>query len=142
MNKSGITDRAAGHTSSKHLMSRRLAWSLLALHVLALLIGTQMPGAWRSGVEHSVQAPFPLSSLAHFVVFTGMALVLSVRPLAWPAERVLLLELALALALALLSEGLQFFAVDRHPRWVDVGIDMADTQLALALVALWRKLAN
>lgn len=118
-------------------MSRRCAWSLLALQVLALLIGTQMPGAWRSGVEHSVRAPFALSSLAHFVVFTGMALVLAVRPLAWPTGRVLLL----ALALALLSEGLQFFAVDRHPRWLDVGIDMAGTLLALGMVALWRKFA-
>lgn len=118
-------------------MSRRLAWSLLSLHLLALLVGTQMPGAWRSGVERSVQAPFPLSSLAHFVVFTGMALVLSVRPLAWSGGRVVLV----ALVLALLSEGLQFLAVDRHPRWMDVGIDMAGTFLALALVVLWRKLA-
>lgn len=118
-------------------MSRRLAWSLFVLHLLALLIGTQMPGAWRSGVEHSVHAPFPLSSLAHFVVFAGMALLLSARPLARPAAQVLLL----ALALALLTEGLQFFAIERHPRWLDVGIDMAGTLLALGLVALWRKLA-
>lgn len=116
-------------------MSRRLAWSLLALHLLALLVGTQMPGAWRSGVEHSIQAPFPLSSVAHFVVFTGMALVLSVRPLGWPVGRVLLA----ALALALLSEGLQFLAVDRHPRWGDGGIDMAGVLLALGIVALWRQ---
>lgn len=112
-------------------MSRRLAWSLLALHVLVLLVGTQMPNAWRNGVEHSFQAPFGLSSWAHFVVFTGMALVLLMRPLSWSARRVVLT----ALALALLTEGLQFFAIDRHPRWVDVGIDMAGTLLALALVA-------
>lgn len=112
-------------------MSRRLALSLLALQLLALLIGTQMPGAWRSGVERSLHAPFPLASWAHFVVFTGMALVLSVRPLAWPARRVLLT----ALALALLTEGLQFFAIDRHPRMMDMGIDMAGTLLALVLVA-------
>jgi len=30
-----------------------------------------------------------------------------------------------ALALALLTEGLQFLAIDRHPRWIAVGIDMA-----------------
>ena len=113
-------------------MSRRLAHSLLALHLLALFVGTQMPGAWRDGIESGVHAPFPLSSLAHFVVFTSMALVLAVRPLSWPAGRVLLL----ALALALLTEGLQFFAVNRHPRWVDVGIDMAGALLALTLVAL------
>lgn len=111
-------------------MSHRLAWSLLVLLVLALLVGTQMPGAWRSGVERSLHAPLPLSSWAHFVLFTGMALVLSVRPLAWPAGRVLLV----ALALALLSEALQFLAIERHPRWIDVGIDMAGTLLVLALV--------
>ena len=113
-------------------MSRRLAWSLLALHLLALLVGTQMPGAWRSGVEHTVHAPVSLASWAHFFVFIGMTLVMSVRPLAWPVGRVVLT----ALALALLTEGLQFFAVDRHPRWRDVGIDMAGTLLALGIVAV------
>lgn len=118
-------------------MSSRFAWSMFALHLLALLIGTQMPGAWRSGVEHSLHAPGSLSSWAHFVVFIGIALVLSVRPLAWPAWRVVLL----ALTLALLTEGLQFFAINRHPRWIDVGIDMAGTLLALLVVGLdrWRR---
>lgn len=116
-------------------MSPRVAWILFALHLLALLIGTQMPGAWRSGVEHSLHAPGSLSSWAHFVVFAGMALVLSVRPLAWPSWRVVLL----ALALALLTEGLQFFAINRHPRWMDVGIDVTGTLLALGVVALWQR---
>ncbi|MDQ3058656.1 MAG: VanZ family protein [Pseudomonadota bacterium] len=114
------------------MISRRLAWSLLALHVLALLVGTQMPGAWRSGVEHSIHAPVSLASWAHFGVFTSMALLMSVRPLAWPVGQVVLLTLALAL----LTEGLQFFAIDRHPRWIDVGIDMAGTLLALGSVAV------
>ncbi|MBH2018601.1 MAG: hypothetical protein I8H91_03380 [Burkholderiales bacterium] len=35
---------------------------------------------------------------------------------------------------ALLTEGLQLLAIDRHPRLLDVGIDMAGTVLALALV--------
>ena len=113
-------------------MSRQLAWGLFALLALSLLLGTQMPGAWRNGVEHRLHTPFPLSSWAHFVLFTVMGLVLAIRPLAWPAKRVLLL----ALALGLLTEGLQFFAIDRHPRLVDVGIDMAGTLLALALVKL------
>ena len=113
-------------------ISRQLAWGLFALLALSLLLGTQMPGAWRNGVEHRLHTPFPLSSWAHFVLFTVMALVLAIRPLAWPAKRVLLL----ALALGLLTEGLQFFAIDRHPRLVDVGIDMAGTLLALALVKL------
>ena len=101
-------------------MTHRSAWGLLALLVLVLLLGTQMPGAWRGSLEHSLHAPFPLSSLAHFVVFAGMGGLLVARPLAWPVGRVVLA----ALGLALLTEGLQFWAVDRHPRWVDVGIDM------------------
>ncbi|MEO6321246.1 MAG: VanZ family protein [Polaromonas sp.] len=117
-------------TSSTCLLSRRRAWSLFALLVLALLVGTQMPGAWRSGVEHRMHAPFALSSLAHFVVFSAMALVLAGRPISWPAWRVLLATLALGL----LTEGLQFFAIDRHPRLIDVGIDMSGALLALAFV--------
>lgn len=111
-------------------MSRRFSWSLLILLVFALLVGTQMPGAWRGEAVQSLHAPSWVSSWAHFVLFLGIALVLLVRPLAWPTRRVLLA----ALALALLTEGLQFFAIDRHPRLIDVGIDMAGTLLALVLV--------
>ncbi|NMM08288.1 VanZ family protein [Polaromonas sp.] len=108
-------------------MSRRFAWFLVLLQVPILIVGTQMPGAWRSAAETSVHAPFPLSSLAHLVLFTSIALVLSMRPIAWPAGRVVLLTLGLAL----LTEGLQFFAVDRHPRLMDVGIDMTGALLGL-----------
>lgn len=111
-------------------MSRRLVWGLLALLVVALLVGTQMPDAWRNGVERRLHAPFPLSSWAHFVLFAAMALVLLVRPLAWPWWRIVLG----ALVLALLTEGLQFLAIERHPRWIDVGIDLAGTLVALVLV--------
>jgi VanZ family protein len=51
----------------------------------------------------------------------------AVRYLAWPWRRVLLG----CLALALLSEGLQFLAQDRHPGLVDVGIDMAGAVFGL-----------
>ena len=108
-------------------MSRRFAWFLVLLQVSILMVGTQMPGAWRSAAEHGLHAPFPLSSLAHLVLFSGIALVLSMRPIARPAGRVVLLTLGLAL----LSEGLQFFAVDRHPRLMDVGIDMTGALLGL-----------
>ena len=111
-------------------MTRRISRVLLGLQLLALLVGTQMPGAWRSGAVQTLHAPSWVSSLAHFVLFAGMAVVLAARPLAWPMARIVLA----ALALALLSEGLQFFAIERHPRLLDVGIDMAGTVLALALV--------
>ena len=123
-----------GGKPAEPLMSRRLAWTLLALLVLTLVVGTQIPGALRDGIERRMHAPSALSSWAHFAIFTAMAWVLSMRPLAWPAGRVLLA----ALMLALLTEGLQFFAVNRHPRLVDVGIDMAGTLLALTFVK-WKE---
>ena len=119
-------------------MSPRLAWSLFSLHILALFVGTQMPNAWRSGVEQTLHVPFSLSSWAHFVVFCGMSLLLMMQPLAYTARRVVLLTLVLAL----LTEALQFLAIDRHPRLVDVGIDMAGTVLAVVLMKLRKKRAG
>lgn len=113
-------------------MSPRLAWSLFSLHILALIVGTQMPNAWRKGVEQSLHVPFSLSSWAYFAVFCGMSLLLLMRPLAYTARQVILL----ALVLALMTEALQFFAVDRHPRLLDVGIDLAGTLLAVVIMAL------
>ena len=110
-------------------MTHRFAWRLLFVLVLLLLIGTQMPGAWRAGIEGSLHSPWGLSSWAHLVLFAGMAWVAS-APLAWPWPRVVLA----ALALALLTEGLQFLAIDRHPSLVDVGIDLAGAGLGLVRV--------
>ena len=119
-------------------MSPRFAWSLFSLHLVALFVGTQMPNAWRNGVEQSLHVPFSLSSWAHFAVFCSLSLLLLMRPLACSARRVLLL----ALALALLSEALQFFAADRHPRLRDVGIDMAGALLAVVIMALQSRWAG
>jgi VanZ family protein len=44
------------------------------------------------------------------------------------------LVLLAALCLALGSEALQFFATDRHPRWLDVGIDMAGAVVGWGVV--------
>jgi VanZ family protein len=110
-------------------MSRRSAWSLLALLMAALLVGTQMPNSWRNGIQASLHAPSALSSWAHFVVFASMALLLSIRPLSWPVGKVLLLTFTLACT----TEGLQFFALDRHPRLIDVAIDMAGALAGLLL---------
>lgn len=111
-------------------MKQRVFQMLLGLQLLALLVGTQMPGVWRSAAEQTLHAPSWFSSFSHFALFAGMAMVLALRPLAWSVVRIVLA----ALALALLTEGLQFLAIDRHPRLMDVGIDMAGTIFALALV--------
>ena len=113
-------------------MTHRICFSLLGLQLLALLVGTQMPEAWRSGIMHTTHAPPIMSSLGHFVLFAGMSMLLAMRPLVMPAWRIVLL----ALAVALLTEGLQFFAIDRHPRWIDVGIDLTGAVLGVGLVKL------
>jgi hypothetical protein len=61
-----------------------------------------------------------------------MSLELQMRPLACPARWVLLL----ALTLALLTEVLQFVAIDRYPRLLDVGIELAVTWLAVVNMVL------
>ena len=107
------------------------SWALVGVQLLVLLVGTQMPDAWRSNVQQSLHAPSWLSSFAHFLLFAGMAMLLAARPLAWPTARIVLL----LLGLALLSEGLQFLTADRHPRWLDVGIDMAGVLVSLGLIS-------
>ena len=119
-------------------MTYRLAWRLQLVLLLLLLIGTQMPNDWRAGIEGCLHLPWGISSWAHLVLFASMAWVASAR-LGWPAPRILLA----ALALALMTEGLQFFAVDRHARLLDVGIDLAGAGLGMAVVwvaAQWSRL--
>ena len=113
-------------------MTHRVSRALIGLQLLALLVGTQMPEAWRSGAVQALHAPSWVSSLAHFVLFAGMAMALAARPLAWSVVRIVLA----ALGLALLTEGLQLFAIDRHPRWIDVGIDLAGALAGMGLISM------
>lgn len=117
------------------MMTIRTARSLLSLLVILLMIGTQMPGPWRNAIAHGLHAPDVAPGFAHLSLFAGIAWVASARPLAWRWPLVLLL----ALSLALLTEGLQFFAIDRHPSWRDVGIDLCGACLGMLLgrVAGW-----
>jgi VanZ family protein len=110
-------------------MSRRLAWGVLGMLVILLFLGTLIPGAWRNAAEVSLGTPAYFSSLAHFVLFFLIALVTRHSPLAFSVLWVALF----ALGLGLMTEGLQFFAMDRHPRWRDVGIDCAGALLGLAM---------
>jgi VanZ family protein len=112
------------------MKSYRLAQGLLWSQLVLLLVGTQMPNAARAALEAGLHSPWGLSSWAHFGLFAGMAAVACARPMAWPWHRVLLAALCLALG----SEALQFFATDRHPRWLDVGIDMAGAVVGWGVV--------
>lgn len=107
---------------------------LLVAQALLLLIGTLMPGMWRDNTVAALGVPGVVSPVAHYVLFCGMAGVASIAPLRWPLSRLILL----GLGLALLSEGLQFLAIDRNPRWLDVGIDMAGVLTAMVMVRFAR----
>ena len=108
---------------------------LIIVQVVLLMVGTQMPGSWREIVPVEMNAPSSLSSWSHFVLFAGMALVAYARPLSLSAFR-LLLQL---LCLALLSEAMQTFALDRHPRWIDIGIDMCGAIFGVSFIEIARR---
>jgi len=93
----------------------------MGLLIIALFAGTLMPGPWRYAMEAQIHGPSYFASAAHFVLFCCGSALAIIPPIAWRRVQVL----GFALLLALLTEGLQFFAVQRHPRWADVGIDMA-----------------
>ncbi len=113
-------------------LSRKAALALLAVLLVLLLFGTQMPGAWRDEVFRVTHLPWQMTKVAHFVLFAGMACLARVSPLRWSVRRVALA----ALALAMLSEYLQNFASNRDASWADVGIDMAGVVAGL-LLARW-----
>lgn len=119
-------------------MTYKFATCLLWLFVLLLFIGTQMPNMWRVSIVSGLNIPVGLSSWMHFILFLVMAVVAAMHPLAWRWRRVLFA----ALGLALITEGLQFFTMDRHSRWLDVGIDMSGTLIGVALVRLLEKITQ
>ncbi|AMO24167.1 hypothetical protein GCM10027034_16490 [Ramlibacter solisilvae] len=99
--------------------------------VVALLTGTLMPGSWKHAALDPLQSPIDLSAIAHVVLFAAITAML---PLArfWDVTHWHLA--AAGLALALLTEGLQFFAIDRHPNLAGVAQDMAGVLLGWLLL--------
>ena len=64
------------------------------------------------------------------MVFCSISMLLLMRPLACTVWRVL------TLALKLLTEAMQFHAIDRHTRLLGVDIVMAGTLLAVFVMTL------
>ena len=114
-------------------MSYKFATRLLLVLILLLFTGTQLPNIWRVNIANGLNAPVILSWWSHFILFLVMACVATMQPLAWRWRRVLFA----ASGLALISEGLQFFTIDRHPRMLDVGIDLAGALIGFALVKIF-----
>lgn len=108
---------------------------MLTVLLLALLFfGTLMPGDLKRSAELAVSAPSSTSMLAHVVVFVGICFMLPHarfwRVMPWHV-------LGVGLGLALLTEGLQFFAVNRHPQWAGVMQDMAGASIGWVLGKRW-----
>lgn len=102
---------------------------MLAVLLVVLFVGTLMPGAWRDEAFRVAHMPWQMNKVAHFVVFACMACVAHMAPLAQPPGRIG----AVALALALLTEGLQYMAANRDPSWRDVGFDLGGALCGVAL---------
>ena len=83
----------------------------------------------------SLNPPIDPSITAHILLFATLALLLpSAQPGVMPSS-----VLARSLGLAFLTEGLQHFAIDRHPGLVSVGYNMAGAGLGLTAGALGRR---
>lgn len=105
-----------------------------------LLIGTLMPGNWKRSAEQSVDSsievavaghvPIDLAVVAHVALFAAICYLLP-RARWWRVRSWHVL--AAGLALALLTEGLQFFAVDRHPSLAGAAQDLIGTAIGWAL---------
>jgi len=111
-------------------ISRSVARLFTVALLLLLFLGTLMPGAWKDAATRPFGNGIDLPALAHVALF---AAIFSLIPLAcfwqvkfWHAP-------ALGLALALLTEGLQFFAIDRHPNLAGIVQDVSGALIGGAI---------
>jgi hypothetical protein len=102
--------------------------------LVLLFVGTLMPGGWKRSAELAVHAPGYLGMVAHVLLFAGICFLL---PHARPWEVRGWHVLGVGLALALLTEGLQFFAVDRHPEAAGLLQDMTGAVIGWMLGRRW-----
>ncbi len=114
-------------------ITRRFARFLTMVLLAVLFIGTLMPGSWKDAATGPLQSAVNLSVFAHVALFAAICLMV---PLArfWTVR---LWHLpVLGLGLALLTEGLQHFAVDRHPNVAGVCQDMLGAVIGWGLHGL------
>ncbi len=116
-------------------MTRNFAKLMVTFLLAALFFGTLMPGAWKDAGVQPFAAIVNLAVLAHVVLFAAICFLLQVgrfwalKPWHVPA---------VGLALALATEGLQFFAIDRHPDLAGVLQDLVGTAIGWAMGRLPR----
>ena len=110
-------------------LTPRTARLSMGLLTAALFFGTLMPGSWRDNATRPFEDFVNLSAAAHVVLFALLCYLLPMARL-WRVQ--LWHAPALAVALALLTEGLQFLAVDRHP-----GLNGVAQDLIGAAIGFW-----
>jgi VanZ family protein len=101
--------------------------------LLALFVGTLMPGNVKAEIESHFWHALSWSALAHLILFAAIASVPvygSGQAGAWRA-------LLLAMVLAVTTESLQSLVPGRHPMLRDVLIDLTGALMGLALRGLW-----
>jgi hypothetical protein len=113
-------------------MTPRTARITLALVTIAIFFGTLMPGSWKDAGLGPLQRHFDAAALAHFCLFAAFAFTLRYA-FGWRAA----LAIGAGLALGMLTEGLQFFAIDRHPEWRGVAQDLAGSVFGWVLARWW-----
>lgn len=120
----------------------QLPWRCATLLMLALLLagmllpadGIVMLRDWVAGVfgEWEVDAPGPSADLwAHSVLFAVTGLMVGRLKQRYGWARVL----GCLLALAVMTEVVQFASPGRQPSWLDVGANMLGLSVGLALLA-------
>jgi hypothetical protein len=119
-------------------MTENIAKSSLIFLIIALLVGVTIPGEWRDGIVTYFNLPPVISSWLHFSLFLGIAVVTTSHPI----KRTFKFAIVSAIGLGILSEALQFISLDRHPRWIDVGIDVTGAFCGSLTVLLKNLLAE
>jgi hypothetical protein len=117
-------------------MQRDAARFISSLLLVALFVGTLMPGSWKDAAAAPFASPVDLAVLAHVALFAGICFTLPPAQF-WNVKSWHVL--VLGLALALLTEGLQFFAIERHPNVAGVAQDIAGTFIGWAVGWLHRR---
>lgn len=118
-------------------ISRLTARLLTVAFLVLLFFGTLMPGAWKDAATRPFGHGIDLPALAHVALFAAIFFLVP-RACFWEVK--FWHAPALGLALALLTEGLQYFAIDRHPNLAGVVEDLVGTVIGSAIG--WRLAAS
>jgi hypothetical protein len=111
-------------------MSRDAARFISSFLTVALFVGTLMPGSWKNAAASPFPRSLDLAVIAHIALFAGICFTMAPARF-WDVRSWHVLTVGLALAL--LTEGLQFFAIERHPNLDGVLQDMIGVVVGWAL---------